>query len=184
MSRAPSAGARPRGRRGGHQEPSSAPRTARSAALRVLVASGPNLGRLGRREPEVYGVTTLAEIHARLEARASALGASVDCRQTNHEGELLDWLGAAEDDGYRGIIVNPGGLTHTSVALLDAVRGCGLPCVEVHLSNPDAREEFRRRSYVAAGCLGRVAGFGARSYLLGLEGLVAHLTTERASAVR
>ncbi|MCC6215095.1 MAG: type II 3-dehydroquinate dehydratase [Polyangiaceae bacterium] len=150
--------------------------------MRVLVASGPNLGRLGRREPHIYGTATLAEIHATLEARASGLGAAVECRQTNHEGELLDWIGAAENDGFHGVVLNPGGLTHTSVALLDAVRGSALPCVEVHLSNPDAREAFRRRSYVAAACVGRIAGFGARSYLLALEGLVAHVSSARSAA--
>ncbi len=145
---------------------------AAGGALRVLCISGPNLQLLGTREPAVYGSVTLPEIHARLEARARALGVTIDARQTNHEGALLDWIGAAPADGFHGLLVNPGAYTHTSIALLDAVRGAGLPCVEVHLSNLEAREPFRRRSFLARACVGRVSGFGAESYELGLEGLV------------
>ena len=146
-----------------------------AAALRVLCISGPNLQLLGTREPEVYGRATLAEIHARLAARGKQLGAEVDARQTNHEGTIVDWIGDAPAGGFAGILLNPGAYTHTSIAIYDALKGVGLPCVEVHLSNPDAREAFRRRSRVAAACLGRVAGFGAGSYLLALEGIVRHL---------
>ncbi len=145
------------------------------AGLRVRVVSGPNLQLLGEREPAVYGSTTLGEIHAALTALAAARGASIEARQSNHEGDLVTWVGEARRDGFDGVVINPGGLTHTSVSLLDAVRACELPVIEVHLSNPDAREGFRRRSFVARGCLGRVAGFGPRSYELGLTGLLDHL---------
>ncbi|MFO0758211.1 MAG: type II 3-dehydroquinate dehydratase [Byssovorax sp.] len=145
-------------------------------APQILVLSGPNLDRLGTREPDVYGTTTLAEIHAALAAAARARGASVVCRQSNHEGALIDWIGAAAGDGFAGILINPGAYTHTSIALLDAVKGAGLPAVEVHLSNPAAREPYRRRSYVARACVGTIAGFGPRSYTLALEGLLDRLT--------
>lgn len=141
----------------------------------VLVLSGPNLHRLGRREPEIYGSETLEDIHRRLTERADARGAAVRCRQSNHEGELIEWIGSAADEGCAGILINPGAYTHTSYALYDAIRGGGLPVVEVHISNPDAREPFRRRSRVAPACLGRVAGFGAGSYVLALDGLLDHL---------
>lgn len=144
----------------------------RAARKRILCISGPNLQLLGTREPGVYGRDTLADIHARLAARARALGVEVDARQSNHEGTLVDWIGDAPRQGIAGILINPGAYTHTSIALLDAVRAVGLPCVEVHLSNPDAREPFRRRSYIAKACVARVAGFGADSYELGLDGLV------------
>ena len=139
---------------------------------RVLCVSGPNLQLLGTREPSVYGHETLADIHARLASRGHALGVQVDARQTNHEGTIVDWIGDAPAQGFSGLLINPGAYTHTSIALLDAVRAIGLPCIEVHLSNPDAREPFRRRSWIARGCVGRVAGFGAASYELALEGLV------------
>jgi len=141
----------------------------------VLVLSGPNLHRLGKREPEIYGSETLEDIHRRLAERAAARGAAVICRQSNHEGELVEWIGSAGDEGCAGILINPGAYTHTSYALYDAIRGCGLPVVEVHISNPDAREPFRRRSRVAPACLGRVAGFGANSYVLALDGLLDRL---------
>jgi 3-dehydroquinate dehydratase II len=143
-----------------------------TARLRVLCISGPNLQLLGTREPSVYGRETLSEVHARLDARARSLDVEIDFRQTNHEGTILDWMGSAPRDGFAGLIVNPGAYTHTSIALLDALRSISLPCVEVHLSNPDAREPFRRRSYVARACVGRVAGFGPDSYELALDGLV------------
>jgi 3-dehydroquinate dehydratase II len=145
--------------------------------MRVLVLSGPNLDRLGRREPSIYGTATLPDIHRRLEVQAKDLGVVVDCRQSNHEGDLIDWIGHAADGAADAILINPGALTHTSYALYDALRAAMLPTIEVHLSNPDAREEFRRRSRVAPACLGRVAGFGAGSYLLALVGLVEHLRT-------
>lgn len=140
---------------------------------RFLVLSGPNLDRLGRREPGIYGTQTLADIHADLAAKAQTLGVAVEARQSNHEGALIDWIGAAEDEGFAGIAINPGAYTHTSWALHDAIKGNRLPVIEVHLSNPAAREEFRRHSCVAPACTGTIAGFGARSYLLALDALVA-----------
>jgi len=145
-------------------------------AVRVLVLSGPNLDRLGKREPEIYGSTTLAQIHQLLADAARARGAGVDCRQSNHEGVLIDWLGAAGDEGFSGILLNPGALTHTSYALYDALKGSSLPTIEVHISNPDAREEFRKNSVIAPACVGKVAGFGAASYSLALSGLLDRLS--------
>jgi 3-dehydroquinate dehydratase-2 len=145
------------------------------APLRVAVISGPNLDRLGTREPAIYGTATLADIHAMVDGAARAEGAVVVCRQSNHEGELVSWIGAARDDGFAGVVLNAGAYTHTSIALLDAIKASGVPVVEVHLSNPDAREVFRRRSRIAPACLGRVAGFGAASYVLGLRGLLDHV---------
>jgi len=147
-----------------------------AAAVRVLCLSGPNLQLLGTREPEVYGKATLAEIHARLAARGRELGAEVDARQTNHEGTLVDWIGEARAGGFAGILLNPGAYTHTSIAIHDALTAVSLPCVEVHLSNPDAREPFRRRSRIARACVARVAGFGADSYELALDGLLRFLS--------
>jgi len=148
-----------------------------SPALRVMVISGPNLDRLGRREPSIYGTATLDDIHRRLENVAQENGAVVDCRQSNHEGDLLDWIGQSADGAADGILINPGALTHTSYALYDAVRSALIPTIEVHLSNPHAREEFRRKSLIAPACLGKVAGFGAMSYQLALMGLLDHLRT-------
>lgn len=142
--------------------------------LRVLCLSGPNLQLLGSREPDLYGRATLPEIHARVVARGVVLEVDVDARQSNHEGQLVDWIGQAKGT-CDGLLLNAGAYTHTSIALLDALRAVGLPCVEVHLSNPEAREPFRRRSRVAPACVGKVAGFGADSYLLALEGLVTRL---------
>ena len=145
--------------------------------LRVMVLSGPNLDRLGRREPSIYGTATLEDIHRRLEAVAQEQGAIVDCRQSNHEGDLLDWIGQAADGTVDGILINPGALTHTSYALYDAVRSALIPTIEVHLSNPHAREKFRRKSVIAPACLATVAGFGSTSYQLALLGLIDHLRT-------
>lgn len=141
--------------------------------------SGPNLHRLGKRQPEVYGHRTLEEIHERIQGEAAVLGASVECRQSNHEGELVDWIGAAQEGGFAGIVFNPGAYTHTSYALYDALLAANVPCVEVHLSNPEAREPFRRRSRTAPACVGKVAGFGEDSYLLGLRGLLQRLGSSR-----
>ncbi len=136
----------------------------------VLVISGPNLQLLGTREPAIYGTETLEQIHARLAVRAAALGVTVDTRQTNHEGLIVDWIGAARGS-FGGILLNAGGYSHTSVAIRDAISAVALPCIEVHLSNPDAREPFRRESFIAAVCRGRVMGFGGDSYVLALDGL-------------
>ncbi len=141
---------------------------------RILVLHGPNLNLLGVREPAVYGTTTLADIDARLVARGAAQGVTVECAQSNHEGALVDRLHAAMGR-CQGALFNPGAYTHTSVALRDAIAAVGYPVVEVHLTNIEARESFRRRSYIAAVCVGRVSGFGARSYEVALDALIAHL---------
>jgi 3-dehydroquinate dehydratase-2 len=143
--------------------------------IRIRVVSGPNLDRLGTREPAIYGRATLAEVHAAVEQAALAAGAEAVCSQSNHEGELVTLVGRAKDDGMSGIVLNAGAYTHTSIALYDAIKASGVPVVEVHLSNPDGREPFRRRSRIAPACLGRVAGFGPASYVLGLQGLLGYL---------
>jgi 3-dehydroquinate dehydratase-2 len=135
----------------------------------IFVLNGPNLNLLGTREPEVYGADTLDDIAGRLEDRARALGLAVDIRQSNHEGHLIDWLQEANALGAKAVILNAGGFTHTSVALHDAVRAIAVPVIEVHLSNPQARESFRRRSLVAAAAAGTIAGFGALGYELALD---------------
>lgn len=143
--------------------------------MKILVLSGPNLDRLGKREPHIYGSTTLAEVHESLVSLGATLGIEVEGRQSNFEGELVTWVGQAVDQGFDGVVLNPGAFTHTSYALYDAIRGVELPVVEVHISNPESREEFRRHSVVAPACLGKVAGFGVASYALGLRALVEHL---------
>jgi len=135
----------------------------------VYVLNGPNLNLLGTREPEVYGADTLDDIAGRLEDRARELGLAVEIRQSNHEGHLIDWLHEAQAEDARAVILNPGGFTHTSVALHDAVKAIATPVIEVHLSNPQARESFRRRSFVAPVAKGTIAGFGALGYLLALD---------------
>ena len=147
--------------------------------VRLLVLSGPNLHRLGKRQPEIYGHRTLEQIYERLGEEAAALGARVECRQSNHEGELVDWLGAAQKKGFSGVLINAGALTHTSLAIYDALRAIALPAIEVHLSNPEAREGYRHESKLAAACLGKVSGFGASSYTLALQGLLDHLDAKR-----
>ncbi len=145
-----------------------------AGAFKILVVNGPNLGLLGRREPEVYGRCTLADIESDLRQDARRLGVSLLFFQSDVEGELVRRIGQAAGEAD-GILLNPAAYTHTSIALRDAVSACGLPCVEVHLTNTAAREEFRHRSYTAAVCIGWVAGFGADSYRLALEGLVRRL---------
>ncbi len=141
---------------------------------KILILHGPNLNLLGRREPDVYGSQTLAEIDSRMQALGAGLGLEVRSFQSNSEGALIDALHDAA--GWAsGVVFNPGGYTHTSVALRDAVAAIGIPVIEVHLSNTQAREAFRRRSKIAPVCAGIVAGFGWRSYGLGLRGLAALL---------
>lgn len=135
----------------------------------IYVLNGPNLNLLGLREPQIYGGATLDEIAAQLEDRARALGLEIDLRQSNHEGHLIDWLHEAQAVGAKAVLLNAGGFTHSSVALHDAVRAITTPVIEVHLSNPAAREPFRHHSFIASAAHGTIAGFGALSYLLALE---------------
>ena len=139
--------------------------------MKVLVLNGPNLNLLGRREPEIYGRLTLGEIGEELHRRAAELGAEVECRQSNAEGELVSWIQEAKGKAD-AIVLNAAAYTHTSVALRDAIASAGVPTIEVHLSNIHAREEFRHRSMIAPVCVGSIAGFGVTSYLLGLEAAV------------
>jgi 3-dehydroquinate dehydratase II len=139
----------------------------------VFVLNGPNLNLLGLREPEIYGSDTLDDIAGRLEDRARALDLVIDMRQSNHEGHLIDWLHEAQAVAAKAVLLNAGALTHTSIGLYDAIRGVRTPVIEVHLSNPAAREEFRRHSYVAMAAKGSIAGFGALGYLLALEAAAA-----------
>jgi 3-dehydroquinate dehydratase-2 len=136
---------------------------------RILVLNGPNLNLLGQREPAIYGHATLADIAALLDARASELGLAVECRQSNHEGVLLDWLQQAGAEGFAVVLLNAGAYTHTSIALLDAIRAIAVPVIEVHLSNPSQREEFRHLSYVGMAAADTVQGLGAQSYVVALE---------------
>lgn len=139
------------------------------AALRILVLHGPNLNLLGVREPEIYGRTTLSDIHARLEARARAAGVRLESFQSNHEGELVDRIQAAMEEGVDFILINPGAYTHTSVALRDALAAVSIPFIEVHLSNIHAREPFRHHSYLSDRAVGVICGLGAYGYEAALE---------------
>ena len=136
---------------------------------RILVLNGPNLNLLGQREPEIYGHATLADIAALLATRGAELGVAVECRQSNHEGVLIDWLQQAEGEGFAAVLLNAGAYTHTSIALLDAIRAIALPVIEVHLSDPSQREEFRHLSYVGMAAADTVQGLGAQSYVVALE---------------
>lgn len=138
--------------------------------MKVLVLNGPNLNRLGRRQPEVYGTTTLRDVEKLITDRAAELGVDVECRQSNHEGHLIDWVHEAADEGWP-VIINPGGLTHTSVALRDALAEVadGAGFIEVHISNVHAREDFRSHSYLSAIARGVIAGLGVHGYVLALD---------------
>ncbi|MBI4013604.1 MAG: type II 3-dehydroquinate dehydratase [Candidatus Rokubacteria bacterium] len=141
----------------------------------ILVLHGPNLNLLGQRETSVYGRLTLAEVDAAITRHAAARGVKVECRQSNHEGALVDAIQAAADQGFAAVVVNPGAFTHYSYALRDAIAGVTVPVVEVHLSNIHAREPFRQRSVTAPACRGQISGFGLQSYLLGLDAALACL---------
>lgn len=135
----------------------------------VYVLNGPNLNLLGTREPEIYGTTTLDDIAALLTERAETLGLTIEMRQSNHEGHLVDWIQEAAAEGAKAVLLNAGAFTHTSVALHDAIKSVKVPVIEVHLSNPHAREDFRHKSYVGMAAKATIAGFGARSYVLALD---------------
>lgn len=142
--------------------------------MKVLVINGPNLNRLGKRQPEVYGTTTLVDVEKLISAHAATLQLEVECRQSNHEGDLLDWAHEAADEGW-AVIINPGGFTHTSVALRDALAEVadGQGFIEVHISNVHAREDFRQHSYLSPLARGVIAGLGVQGYLLALDSLAA-----------
>ena len=135
----------------------------------IYVLNGPNLNLLGMREPEIYGSDTLDDIAGMLEDRGRELGLSIDMRQSNHEGHLIDWMHEAQARDAKAILLNSGAYTHTSLALYDCIRSIRTPVIEVHISNPHAREEYRRHSYVGMAAKGTIAGFGALSYVLALE---------------
>jgi 3-dehydroquinate dehydratase-2 len=138
----------------------------------ITILNGPNLNLLGTREPEIYGTTTLAEIEKSCVEAAKKAGFSVDFKQSNHEGDLIDWVQQAGRDGVAGIIINAGGYTHTSVALHDALRAVNIPIIEVHLSDPKTREKFRHHSFIEAVAHKSICGLGPKGYLLAIEALV------------
>ena len=139
--------------------------------MTILFLNGPNLNLLGTREPEVYGRLTLADIEAKVRERAAGLKVTVDFRQSNQEGELVNWIQEAKGK-FAVIVINAAAYTHTSVALRDAISAVGVPTIEIHLSNIHAREEFRHTSLIAPVCRGQICGFGAKSYILGLEAAI------------
>jgi len=139
--------------------------------MKILFLNGPNLNLLGQREPTIYGRLSLQEIETRVRERAKQLGVDIDFRQSNSEGELVTWLQQSKPE-FNAIVLNAAAYTHTSVALRDAISAIGIPAIEIHLSNVHARESFRRESLIAGVCCGQIAGFGAYSYVLGLEAAV------------
>lgn len=143
--------------------------------MKLLVLNGPNLNLLGTREPEIYGHTSLTQIMDELRVESASFGFLLEDYQSNHEGDLVDQVQRAAREDFSGIIINPGGYTHTSIALRDAVSGVSLPTIEVHLSNIHAREAFRQHSYIAPVAIGQIAGFGAFGYHLALRALAEHL---------
>ncbi len=143
--------------------------------MKLLILNGPNLNLLGIREPSIYGHETYADLCERIRAHAAEQGIEVRLVQSNHEGEMVDAIQEAYFDGLDGIVLNPGAYTHTSIALLDALKGVGLPAVEVHISDPDTREDFRKISYVRAACVATVKGHGTKGYLEAIDLLTAYL---------
>ena len=140
-----------------------------TAMKKIAVLNGPNLNRLGKREPEIYGSKTLDDLEVQLQATAKELACDLEFFQSNHEGQLIDKITELAESGFQGLIINPGGLTHTSVALRDAIAGSNLPTVEVHISNIYAREEFRKKSYLSDIAEGVISGLGVQGYELALE---------------
>lgn len=143
--------------------------------LSILVLNGPNLNLLGTRQPEVYGSTTLADVEAMCREKATALGIDIECRQSNHEGTLVDWIHEAKGK-HHGIVINAGAYTHTSIALADAIASVELPVAEVHISNIHQREPFRHLSYISKVSVGMICGFGPFGYVMGIEALVNRLS--------
>ena len=135
----------------------------------VLILNGPNLNLLGKREPEVYGNATLAELEANCQEWASKYNLTAVCQQSNFEGQLIEWIHKAEEEGFLGIVLNAGAYTHTSIALHDAITGIKLPIIEVHISNIHARESFRQHSYISPACKGSIIGLGFWGYKLAIE---------------
>jgi 3-dehydroquinate dehydratase-2 len=144
------------------------------AKRKILVLHGPNLNLLGKREPEIYGRMTLAQINAQMRRLAKELGRAIDIRQSNNEGELVTWIQEAAGK-FGAIVINPAAYTHTSIALRDAISAVGIPTIEVHISNIHKRESFRSHSHVAEAAVGQITGFGVQSYLLGLRAAAIHL---------
>lgn len=137
--------------------------------MKILCLNGPNLNRLGKREPAIYGYETLEDVEQKLITHGKQSDIHVQCKQSNHEGELIDWLHNAEDDGINGIIFNPGAYTHTSYAIRDAIASITVPVIEVHISNIHSRESFRHQSVLAPECVGQICGLGTFGYTLALE---------------
>jgi 3-dehydroquinate dehydratase-2 len=142
----------------------------------IFILNGPNLNLLGTREPHIYGSTTLAQVEAMCRARADSLGLAISFRQTNHEGQLVDWIQEAID-GAGGLIINPAAYTHTSVAMLDALKNVSCPIIELHISNPHKREQFRHRSFATPAATASICGLGVDGYVIALDAMVALLKT-------
>ncbi|MBO5898181.1 MAG: 3-dehydroquinate dehydratase [Clostridia bacterium] len=149
--------------------------------MKIVVMNGPNLNLLGIREPDIYGKETYETLTQKIKAHADALGVEVTFVQSNHEGTLVDEIHRAFFEGWDGIVFNPGAYTHTSIALLDAVKATRMPTVEVHISDPDTREDFRRVSYIRTACIATIAGHGTNGYLEALDLLIAHLRAAQES---